>query len=293
MRVSIQQSYDSLLNGVRQQLDIQSKGNAQVSSGKRFQRPSEAALDYKTSLDIRHMQKGVQTTLSAINTATTRLNQSMSMLNSMQQIIVRAQTLAVQQSSGQISAANRQAAATEIAQLNTSLFTYANQRFDGQSLFSGTATSADAFIKDASGNIVYNGNAQDRTVAITTTQITTSNVRGDQIAFSKVFTAMKTFQTALTANDQAGIQTALGQLNDAGNKMIDLNAEVGARTRSLELQQQLYNDISLSLDTRLNNHESVDIAATVAKLQESSIALQAAYNQIASLRSLSLVNFLR
>jgi len=293
MQINTQQSYDSLLSGIRNQLDIQAKGNGQISSGKRFQRPADAPLDYKKSLDIRHMKKGVETSLNAINTAKIRMNNSLSMINSMQQIIVRAQALAVQQSSGQISATDRHAALAEVTQLRDSLFTYANQRLNGQSLFSGTNTSAAAFVKDVSGNISYNGNAQDRTVAITTTQIINSNVRGDQAAFSKMFTAFKTLETGLTGNDQTGVQNALGQLHDAGNSMIDLNAEVGAKTRSLDLQQQLFTDINLSLDTRLNEHEGVDIASTVAKLQQSSIALQAAYNQVASLRSLSLVNFLR
>ena len=293
MQINTQQSYDSLLAGIRRQLEAQAAGNARVSSGKRFQRPADAALDYKTSLDIRHMKKGVETSLKAINTAKTRLNHSLTMINSMQNIITRAQTLATQQASGQISAANRLAALTEVRQLKDALFTYANQRLDGQSLFAGTATSADAFVKDSAGNISYNGNAHDRTVAVTTSQIVISNVRGDQAAFSKAFAAFKSLETALAGNDQGGVQSALGQINDAGGSMIDLNADVGARIHSLDLQQRLFTDISLSLDTRLNEHEGVDIASTVARLQQSSVALKAAYSQIATLRSLSLVNFLR
>lgn len=90
-----------------------------------------------------------------------------------------------------------------------------------------------------------------------------------------------------------GIQTALGDLNTAGGSIIDIIAEVGARVRSMDLQQQLYADIGLSLDTRLTDHEGIDIASTVARLQQSSIALQASYSQVATLRSLSLVNFLK
>jgi len=292
MIVNIQQSYDGLLAGIRHQLEVQNQGNSQIASGKRFTRPAEAALDYKTSLDLRRGQKGVASSQQAINTASARLNNSMSMLNSMQQIVVRAQTLAVQQASGQISTADRQGALAEIVHLQDSLFTYANQRLDGQSLFAGTATSNDAFIKDGSGNIVYNGNAEDRTVAITTTQIVNSNIRGDSTAFTQMFTAFKTFETALRADDQAGIQTSLGLLNTAGGSMIDINAEVGAQVRSMDLQSQLYNDIGLALDTRLTDHEGIDIAATVARLQQSNIALQASYSQVATLRSLSLVNFL-
>jgi len=293
MMVSMQASYDSLLSGISKQLDLQAKGNSQVASGKRFTRPAEASLDYKTSLDIRHGIKGVQSSLGAITTAKTRLDNSMSMINSMQQIIVRAESLATQQASAQITNADRQGALAEINALKDSLFTYANQKLDGQSLFAGTATGTAAFVKDAAGNVSYNGNSQDRTVAITTTQIVNSNVRGDSAAFSKMFAAFDAFSAALAANSQTDVQTALGQLNDAGASMTDLNAEVGARIRSLNLQQQLYDDINLSLQNRQSQHEGVDIAATVAKLQESSVALQAAYSQISTLRSLSLVNFLR
>ncbi|HCS12475.1 MAG: hypothetical protein COS82_09720 [Zetaproteobacteria bacterium CG06_land_8_20_14_3_00_59_53] len=293
MIVNIQQSYDGLLAGIKHQLELQNQGNAQISSGKRFTRPAEAALDYKTSLDLRRGQKGVASSQQAINTASARLNNSMSMLNSMQQILVRAQTLAVQQASGQISTNDRQGALAEIVHLQDSLFTYANQRLDGQSLFSGTATANDAFVKDVDGNIVYNGNAEDRTVAITTTQTVSSNVRGDNTAFTRMFAAMKSFENALRADNQTGIQTALGDLNTAGGSIIDIIAEVGARVRSMDLQQQLYADIGLSLDTRLTDHEGIDIASTVARLQQSSIALQASYSQVATLRSLSLVNFLK
>lgn len=293
MVTSVQQSYGSLLAGIGKQLDLQASGNAQISSGKRFTRPAEAAMDYKSSLDIRHGLNGVESSLQAINTASTRLNHSMSMLNSMQQIIVRAQALGVQQSSGQISSSDRQGALVEINALQDSLFTYANQRLDGQSLFAGTATSDDAFTQDGFGNITYNGNDQDRTVAITTTQIVSSNVRGDNVAFSRMFAAIDAFSTALAADSQTDIQTALGLLNNAGASMTDLNAEVGARVRSLDLQKQLYDDINLSMQNRLTEHEGIDIASTVAKLQEGSVALQAAYSQVATLRSLSLVNFLK
>jgi len=293
MQVNIQQSYDSLLSGIRKQLDLQAKGNGQVSSGQRFTRPAEAPLDYKTSLDIRHGQAGVDSSLKAITTASTRLNNSMSMLNSMQQIIVRMQALGVQQSSGQVTANDRQGALAEVSNLKGALLTLANQRLDGQSLFAGTATSADAFTTDATGNVVYNGNSFDRTVAVTTSQIVSSNVRGDSAAFAKMFDAVNSLETALTASSQPGVQTALGKLNDAGNSMTDLNAEVGARIRSLDLQQQLYGDLKLSMDNRLTQHEGVDIASTVAKLQESTVSLQAAYSQVANLRSLNLVSFLR
>jgi len=292
MRVTQNQLYDTLLTGIRNQLDIQAKGNAQVSSGKRFQRPAQAALDYKTSLDIRHAQTGVQSSLKAINTASTRLNNSMSTLNGMQQLLVRAQTLAVQQSSGQIGASERLVAAAEVSRLRDQLLSFANQQLDGQSLFAGTAVNQNAFT--LSGSVVsYNGNTQDRTVAISSSQTVVSNVRGDKTAFTQAFSAIEALNTALSTNNVTGIQTALGQLNTAGNSMTDLTAEVGGRVHTLDLQRQSFEDMQFNLEKRLNDHEGVDIPATISQLQQASVAMQAAFSQVASLRSLSLVNFLR
>jgi len=294
MRVTQNQLYDTLLTGIRNQLDIQARGNAQVSSGKRFQRPAQAALDYKTSLDIRHAQTGVKSSLKAINTASTRLNNSMNALNSMQQLLVRAQTLAVQQSSGQIGASERQVAAAEVTRLRDQLLGFANQQLDGQSLFAGTAVNQNAFtLNTGTGVVSYNGNATDRTVGITASQTVASNVRGDQVAFSQAFSAIETLNTALSTNNITGIQTALGQLNTAGNSMTDLTAEVGGRVQTLDLQQQSFEDMKFNLEKRLNDHEGVDIPATISQLQQASVAMQAAFSQVASLRSLTLVNFLR
>jgi len=292
MRVTQNQLYDTLLTGIRNQLDIQVRGNARVSSGKRFQRPAQAALDYKTSLDIRHAQTGVQSSLKAINTASTRLNNSMSTLNGMQQLLVRAQTLAVQQSSGQIGASERLVAAAEVTRLRDQLLSFANQQLDGQSLFAGTAVNQNAFT--LSGSVVsYNGNTQDRTVAISSSQTVVSNVRGDKTAFTQAFSAIEALNTALSTNNITGIQTALGQLNTAGNSMTDLTAEVGGRVHTLDLQQQSFEDMQFNLEKRLNDHEGVDIPATISQLQQASVAMQAAFSQVASLRSLTLVNFLR
>jgi len=292
MRVTQNQLYDTLLTGIRNQLDIQARGNAQVSSGKRFQRPAQAALDYKTSLDIRHAQTGVQSSLKAINTASTRLNNSMSTLNGMQQLLVRAQALAVQQSSGQIGASERLVAAAEVTRLRDQLLGFANQQLDGQSLFAGTAVNQNAFT--LSGSVVsYNGNTQDRTVAISPSQTVVSNVRGDKTAFTQAFSAIEALNTALSTNNITGIQAALGQLNTAGNSMTDLIAEVGGRVHTLDLQQQSFEDMQFNLEKRLNDHESVDIPATVSQLQQASVAMQAAFSQVASLRSLTLVSFLR
>ena len=292
MRITTSQLYDSLLKGIRQQQDIQNKGNAKIASGTRFQTPAEAGLDYKTSLDLRHAKLGIQGSLGAIDTVESRLGMSQTLLNDMANILKRAQTLATQQASAQVGATERQAAAQEASHLMDQLLADANQQWQGQSLFAGTAVDKPSFIKDASGNVSYNGSAKDRVVAVSDRQQVVSNIRGDAPGFGTSFAAMQSFQTALQNNDIPALQTALGDLVTAGNGMVDLTSDVGARISAIRISKTSYEDMSVTLDKRLNEHEGVDIPAIVAQLQQSSIALQAAYGQVAQLKSLSLTNFL-
>ena len=293
MRVTTTQIYDNLLGGVNKQLQIQAKGTEQISSGTRFQRPSEAGLDYKVSLDLRHAKVGVQGSLEAIGISESRLGASQTMLNDMSNLLVRAQTLAVQQASAQIGPTERQSAAQEVSHLLNQFANNANAQWQGQSLFSGTAVDKPAFTADIAGNYSYTGNQQDRLIAISDGQSLSSNIRGDDPTFLAAFSALKSFETALLNNDTAGINTALGALNNAGNAAINLTSEVGGRLSAISVMRTSYEDMQFTLDQSINRHEAVDIPAVVAQLQQSSIALQASYKQISDIKNLSLMNFLR
>jgi len=292
MRITTAQIYDNLLGGVNKQLQIQAKGNEQISSGTRFQRPSEAGLDYKVSLDLRHAKVGVQGSLEAIGISESRLAASQTMLNDMGNILVRAQTIAVQQGSAQVGASERQAAAQEVAHLLSQFANNANGQWQGQSLFAGTAVDQPAFTADIAGNYSYTGNQQDRLVAVADGQSLSSNIRGDNPSFLAAFSALKGFETALLNNDSAAINTALGDLNNAGNAAINLTSEVGGRLSAISVMRTSYENMQFTLDQSINSHEAVDIPAVVAQLQQSSIALQASYSQISNIKNISLLNFL-
>jgi len=145
MRVSTTQQYSNLLQGISKQQDIVATRNEQVSSDKRFLRPSQAGFEYKTSLDFRHAQNGVEGSLVAIGVADSRLAASETLLLDMSNILVRAQTLAVQANSAQLGAQDRQTIAVEASHLLDQLASDVNGSWQGQALFAGTAVDGDAF----------------------------------------------------------------------------------------------------------------------------------------------------
>jgi len=293
MRVTSQQMYASLLAGIRNQLQIQADNTEQISSGRRFSRPSQDGLGYKTSLDIRHAQKGIESGLQALGVAKLRLGSSENALSQMVPVIQRAQVLAVQQANATLTGSERNAAATEVGNLQDQLLALANQSFDGSPLFAGTATSSATMTLDVGGNAVYQGNTQDRVVAITSTETLVTNVRADHTAFTQVFSSIQALKTALSTNDLTAIQNSVNTLTAAGNAITELNAEVGGKIRSVGLREQTFFDMQMQMDARLNRHESIDIASVATQLTQSQTALQAAYSEVSRLSNLSLVNYLR
>jgi len=285
--------YNSLLTGINEQQLIQDRGNAQIASGTRFQTPGDSGLDYKVSLDLRHSQLNIKSSIDAVTVIEGRLDYSQSLLNDMSNLIKRAETLAVQQASGQLGNAGRQATLQEMNHLSAQFLADANQQYQGQALFGGTAVDRPAFTDDGAGNVTYNGSNQNRIVSVTATQQVVSNIRGDDAAFAAAFTAMQSFKTALQNNDVAAISTSLGALITAGSGMIDLTADAGARLKAAQISKVSFEDMKFNLDQRIGAHEGVDIPSVVAEMQQSSIALQAAYSQIAQIKELSLLNFLR
>ncbi len=293
MRVTQNQMYDSLTAGINRQLKIKNDANAAIASGKRFQRPAQAGLDYKISLDLRHTQSQIKGSLEALNTANSRLSASQTMLNDIRNVLTRAQTLAVQQASAQTSATEQQAAAVEVRHLLDQVANSANQTWMGESLFAGTATDVTPFVQDATGAYQYQGSNQDRTVAINANQTMPSNVRGDEPAFANTFNALQSFITALETGDRQGIGNAITNLTTATNDVIDLTSRVGSQISAIQSYKTAYDDMRFAIDKRLNEHESADVGQLVVDMQTADVALKAAYTQIASLKSMSLVNYLR
>lgn len=293
MRITTQSVYDKLLAGIRSQMQTQSEGTEQISTGRRFSRPSQDGVAYKTSLDIRHVQSGLGASLSAINVAKLRLGVSENILSQIVPIMQRAEVLAVQQANAGLTASERQAASVEVAALEDQLVSLANTAFEGKALFAGTATDVKPIQLDGAGNAVYQGNAQDRVVAITPAQNIVSNVRADHTAFTQVFSSIKSLKDALTSNDTLGIQASIDLISSAANAMVGLNAEVGGKLNSLQIRENSFQDMDSQMQIQLSQHESVDMAEVATRLAQSQTSLQAAYAEVANFNKLSLVNFLR
>jgi len=145
VRVSSSQVYRQVTDSLMKNLAEIMRLNAQVSSGRKLNKPSDdaagtaRALDYKVAIDA-----GEQYGKNAAD-ASNAIGFAENTLGSVSSALVRAKELALQGANGAQSAAARTAISKEAGQLRDHLLSLANSRFGNGYVFSGFKTDVAAF----------------------------------------------------------------------------------------------------------------------------------------------------
>jgi len=133
---------------------------ARISSGTAFNAPREAPQDATTLLRLDALKTGQEARLGLLDRAEARARAQEASLRSASDILIRVKELAIQASNGTYNAADRRTFALEVRALNDELLALANtQDAEGNAVFAGAATAAQAFQKDPSGAVQYLGDS--------------------------------------------------------------------------------------------------------------------------------------
>ena len=99
--------------------------------------------------------------------------------------------------------------------------------------------------------------------------------------------------TALRAGDAAGIAAASDKLDLDGKRIINAQAEIGARTNRVEYSLTAATDAHLRLTSSLSELENTDMVKATVDLQLQEVAYQAALGATSRVIQPSLLDFLR
>src|SRR3954452_7704418 len=125
----------------------------QLSSGKQINRPSDSPTGTVTSMQLRGESRANQQYARNADDGLGWLSNLQDTLSSTSTLVNRARDLTVQGlSSGTNDASSREALATEIDQIRSTLIGYANTKYLGRPVFGGTTAGDAAY--DASGTYV-------------------------------------------------------------------------------------------------------------------------------------------
>jgi flagellar hook-associated protein 3 FlgL len=209
--------------------------------------------------------------------------------------LTSAQSVGVEGASGTVNTQNQQALAQQIQGIQQEILGLANTSYNGDYLFSGTATTTQPYVADSSSvsSVTYNGNDNANSVEISEGQAMPTSLPGSQLfsnATTNVFQSLQDLYTALNTNTNisgavTGVQDALNYVSTQqtfyGNSVDRLN---NAQTFLTQEQTQLTEAQSNTLDANM--------ATAVTDLTQTETAQQALVQAGAQISQLNLFNYL-
>lgn len=165
-------------------------------------------------------------------------------------------------------------------------------------------------VRDASNAVVASGSyTSGDTIAFRGVQIgfTGTPAAGDSYAVSPsgskdMFSTLADIADALeapnfTAHDTAVMNERIGRavqnLDQAGNRIVDVRARVGSRLNTADDQQKINGGVGVDLKALLSQVQDTDYASAVSSLNLQMTGLQAAQAAYVKVQGLSLFNFLK
>ena len=296
MRVADQQMYGTLLGNLQRSRQQILQAQQEVSSQKKVTQPSDDPSAFgQIVLDKSALSQNDQW-IRNIQFGTARVEAADSALGETQNVLTRIRELTIQARSDTTSAAGRVTIAQEVRQLHRQLLQLANTEVSGQAVFGGTKTNATPFTITSGDTVAYQGNAEIQEIAVSPNQTVQILVPGSQIftgSTTNIFTSVSNLLAALESNNSSGIDTAIGNLDQATSQISDAQGTVGALANRLEATGAALNTASVTLKQALSDKEDADLATAITQLSLQQVAVQATSQAFTKIFDTSLLNFLK
>lgn len=303
MRVTQQMLNNNMLSHLRNNLSRIDTIQNQLSTTRRINKPSDDPVGISNGMRYRSEIAANEQYQSNLDSALSWLEYMNTVVGQSVDVVHKARELAVQGANGTNSDQSLAAIASEIDQLMAEMQEIANSQFKGQYVFNGQRTdqppypnappynqppdNQDQFDK---GKIEYE---LSRGVVIAVNFHAGEIYGGEDDPATNIFNVLNSLSTALKAEDQDGIQAALGQMDTGLDRMLDGWAGLGAKMNRVQLIDNRLKDEHINTQALLSKTEDVDMAAAISNLKTAETVYQASLASGARIIQPSLLDFLR
>jgi flagellar hook-associated protein 3 FlgL len=265
---------------------------AKMSSGKQILQPSDNPTGTVSAMNLRSQMArndqyatNAEDALAWLSTADSAYSQVVSVLQ-------QARTLVVQGlNTGANDTTSNAALAQQVDALRTSLLSLSNTAYNGRPIFGGTTAGGAAY--DSNGNYVGDTGSVARMVGPNTTVSVSAqgpNVFGS--GSTDVFAMLSSISSALRTSPSS-LSGSLGNIDAAISRVSGAQATEGATYQAVQRAQTAQTSAATSLTSQLSTIEDIDPAQMAIQLTTANTAYQAALQTTASVRQLSLLDFLK
>lgn len=280
------------LNNTQQQADTAS---LQMATGSRINKPSDDPAGAAEMVFNSAQTKQADTFLRSIGSVNGLLQAADSTLGSVVTALQRAISLGVQGANGTLSDIDRQDVANELSGIQQQLLSLANTSYQGEFIFSGTAT-AQPFVADSASpsGVAYQGNTGTNAVQVGENYSLQVNLPGSQLFTGgpgNVFQSIADLINALQTNNNIG--GAVTEVSQAFTYITGQRVFYGNAINQLQAQQNVVNTDKLNLATAANSISATDMAQTATSFSQAEIALNAELAGISRISQVSLFDYLK
>ncbi|WP_057911983.1 flagellar hook-associated protein FlgL [Peribacillus muralis] len=292
MRVTQSMLTNNMLRNLSGSYEKMAKLQEQVSSQKKFTKPSDnpvaamMGMGYRTNLNqIGQYQSNISEATNWIDSTDDAISESVSVMQ-------RIREITVQGSNGTYEGDQLKNIAEEIKQLKEHLVNLGDTQIGGKYIFNGQDTNVrPSSVKDANGDIVYGkGDINLEVFSGISLKINTdgSKVFGDALA------NRGSIDKTIAALENGGdVGATLEGLDVTINTFLSLQAQVGARQNRIELMSDRLKQQEVFATEILSKNEDVDIEKAIMDLTTQESVHSAALSIGAKIMQPSLLDFLR
>ncbi|AHV99351.1 flagellar hook-associated protein FlgL [Paenibacillus sabinae] len=277
----------------------------QLATGRKLNKPSDDPVGITYSLRYRSELSANSQYQENVDDAISWLEFNDTVLMQTGDVIQRLRELSVQGANGTNSQEALNSINAEVKQLKEQLIDIANSQFKGKYIFNGqqydvqpyqfptgpdgtldTSTASSIVTDDGLLNYAVGDSVQ------LPINITGNEVFGGQDG-DNIFAVIDNISTALVSGDTSEVSSQLGNIDTRYNKLLAVQAEVGAKSNRIELMKNRLSDLEVNLTDLQAKTEDGDYAEllTQSKIQEN--IYNASLSVGAKIIQNSLVDFIR
>jgi|SRR5580704_32447 flagellar hook-associated protein 3 FlgL len=296
-RITNQMAAQTTLAGIETSLDRLDTTQQELSTGKRINQPSDDPSGTALTLNLNTQLANLTNYSNQVTDGTGWAQAQSSALTDITNAAQRIQELTTEAANGTQTTADMQASAQEVNQLIDEIKQDANTQYNGQYVFSGSATSTAPY--QSGSNDTYGGNsgAVTRTIGPNTTLTVSANLQGvlgngQSSSDGQLLDTLRTIAGNMQSGNSSGLNANLSSLTTNLNSLTGLSANVGATQDRLQMASSRIQTLQTSDTQVLSNTQDADMASTEINFSTQQAALTAALQAGAHIVQESLMNFL-
>ncbi len=281
------------------------EASRQLSSGKKFQRASQAPDEVEPTLQIRaerrrlaQIQKNLTVARSDASAADGALGQALKLMD-------RARTLAAQGVNSTLDNESRQSLANEVSSLEEQMVALSQTTAQGRYIFGGDDDRSAPYAFDLSspdGVVQHSTAAATREIqdpaggsfraSLSASEIFDRRTATGAAAGDNVFAALNDLRLALISGDDDAVEDSVMALRAASTRLSSAQAFYGNVETKISNAQDAAAEADTRLATELGSHQDADAVAAALALSQSNLQLQAAFQMRANLPQKTLFDYI-